>query len=190
LNLNDFIDRTRQGPVRTFKGHRVHVQAAARTRADEVVLLLLQGRPTDARAVWAMFHEGDLWDYRRLTGQDTYVKPNPTARLAGGDLEILVAHVALFAPTVGDWDGDCCYTFGPPHFGQVFAAAMPVPMLPHWEQTLWQMGCQSGLVQALAGHNAQVWQVTIDAEAWLRRMAQPRWRECWTYEEAGDVPAA
>jgi len=201
MNLNDFIDRTQPGRVRVFKGHRVHVQALARTRGDEVVLLLLQGRPTDARAAWAttsggpcrVFHEGDLRDYRRLAGSHVYLKPNPTARLAGGDLEILVAHVALFAPTVADWNGDHCYTFGPPHFGPVFQAAMPVPMLPHWEEPLWELGRQAQLVTALDGQNTRVWRVEIDPEAWLRCMAQPRWRACWTYEpdrKESDVPAA
>jgi len=191
MNLNDFIDRTCQGPVRTFKGHSVHIQAVAQTRADEVILLLLQGRPTDARAVWAMFHEGDLWDYRRLAGKDTYVKPNPTTRLAQGDLEILVAHVALFAPTVADWAERQCYTFGPPHFGQIFQAAMPVPMLPHWEEPLWQMGRHMGLVRLLDCRNTQVWEMAVDAERWLRAMAMPRWRDRWTYKPEGcDVPAA
>ncbi|MBU0491045.1 MAG: hypothetical protein KKB13_04280 [Chloroflexi bacterium] len=193
MNLHDCIDRSQPGRVRIFKGHRVHIQALAHTRANEVVLLLLQGRPTDARAVWAMFHEGDLdaWSLRRAAGKDAYVKPNPTARLAQGDLEILVAHAALFAPTVADWGGDECYTFGPPHFAPVFQAALPVPLLPHWEPVLWELGRQADLVTPLAGHNPRVWRVDTDPAAWLRRMAQPRWRARLTYEpEADHVPAA
>ncbi|MBU1879992.1 MAG: hypothetical protein KJ734_13685, partial [Chloroflexi bacterium] len=151
-------------------------------------LLLLQGRVTDTRAVWAMFHEGDLWDYRRLEGTGVYLKPNPTTRLPQGEMEILVAHAALFAPTVTDWDGDHCYTFGPPHFGPIFQAAMPVPMLPHWEQPLWELGRDAGLLTALDCQNCTVWRVETDPEQWLRRMALPRWRDRLTYiPEVPDV---
>ena len=189
MNLNDFVDRSQTGRMERFGGHTVHVQAMARNQQDETILLLLQGRSTDVRAAWAMFHEGTLRTYRdpyhRATG-DVYVKPNPKTKLLGGDLEMLVAHVALFPATVAEWDGGHFYTFGPPHFGAMCRAGLPVPILPHWEPIMWEMvRSDSRLGSRLyRGWNCVVYQVTRDPALWLQAMAYPKWRKQFTYEEA------
>jgi hypothetical protein len=171
FDLTRFVDRGASGRFIHQKGHTSHAQAGAKLHDDRVIFLLLQGRQTDVRAHWALFHERQLEGYARMAGKESYVKPNPRAVLPSG-VEIAIVHRDL-TPVSLAHDAEVFYTFGPPHFGLMFLAATPVPMLPHWEQPLWDMGQRVGLVTAMpATWNVRVWCVRIDPEQWLRTMAQ------------------
>ena len=58
---------------------------------------------------------------------------------------------------------------------------MPVPMLPHWEPVLWDLGQDAGLIHELRDTwNVRVWLVRIDTERWLRAMSSKH--HLFTYE--------
>ena len=172
FHLSSFIDRSRPGRMITQGGFTSHAQAGARVDGQHVVFLLLQGRQTHVRAHWARFHERDLNGYGRLTGKDVYLKPNPSAVLpSGAGIEMAIVHRALLPGQLPD-KATHLFTFGPPHFGLIFQAAMPVPMLPHWEPVLWNLGLSTGLVREVRDTwNMRVWLVRVDTERWLRVMS-------------------
>jgi hypothetical protein len=172
IEFNSFIDRSRPGRMITQGGFTSHAQAGARMEGEHVVFLLLQGRQTHVRAHWARFHERDLPHYNRLPGQGVYLKPAPTAVLpSGAGIEMAIVHRALVPGQLPD-KATHLFTFGPPHFGLMFQAAMPVPMLPHWEPILWDLGREAGLVHEFRDTwNVRLWLVRIDTERWLRAMS-------------------
>ncbi|MBU1746490.1 MAG: hypothetical protein KKA73_02260 [Chloroflexi bacterium] len=186
MNLNDFIDRSQLGRVESFGGHQVHLQALIKGRYDHLVaLLVIQGRPTDVRAVWARFHEDDLgYSFRRHRGK-AYLQPNPVARLPQGDQEICIIHRGFIPGEVAaDLDLTHHYTFGPPHFMALFQALFQIPALPHWEDRLWEMALEERLVWPVIGFNAQAWLVSNNPQKWMAAMADSLWRQHWTYEPA------
>jgi hypothetical protein len=65
----------------------------------------------------------------------------------------------------------------------MFQAAMPVPMLPHWEPILWALGQDTGLIREFTDTwNVRLWLVRVDTERWLRAMSSRRRQ--FTYEPA------
>jgi hypothetical protein len=167
MNLNTFIDYTRSKPIRVH-GFEAHLQASA-IHGDRTILLVLQGRATHVRALWAAFHE------RRLVANPTfyprddgkvYVSPTPTIALPQG-IQTWIIHHDL-TPTHCSHTLDHLLTFGPPHFGVMLTAATAVPMLPHWETTVFQIGLQERLIEPLPKcYNTTLYTVSRDAEAWL-----------------------
>jgi hypothetical protein len=201
MNLNQFIDRDRPGRMIAQGGFTSHAQACGRVDGEHVLFLLLQGRQTHVRAHWASFHERDLAHYNRLAGKDVYLKPNPTAVLpSGAGIEMAIVHRGLAPGQIPDgathlftgegtspWKNArsfprAFFTFGPPHFGLMFQAAMPAPMLSHWEQVLWNLGLATGLIHEVEDTwNVRLWLVRIDTQRWLRAMSGRHHR--FTYEE-------
>lgn len=182
MNLNQFIDRDRPGKMIALNGFTSHAQAGARVDGEHVLFLLLQGRQTHVRAHWASFHERDLARYNRLAGKDIYLKPNPTAVLpSGAGIEMAIVHRGLVPGQIPD-GATHLFTFGPPHFGLMFQAAMPAPMLPHWEPVLWDLGLATGLIHEVEDTwNVHLWLVRVDTQQWLRAMSGRHHR--FTYEE-------
>jgi hypothetical protein len=172
FDLNQFVDRDRPGRMITQGGFTSHAQACARMEGQQVLFLLLQGRQTHVRAHWARFHERDLPHYDRLPGKGVYLKPNPTAVLpSGAGIEMAIVHRALVPGQLPD-KATHLFTFGPPHFGLMFQAAMPAPVLPHWESILWDLGQETGLIHEFTDTwNVRLWLVRVDTERWLRAMS-------------------
>ena len=182
MNLNRFIDYTRSKPIRVH-GFQAHVQASA-IHGDATLLLVLQGRATHVRALWAAFHEKALVThstfYPRADGK-AYVTPNPTVSLPQG-IQMWAIHYDL-TPThcshpfdkLRAGTADHFLTFGPPHFGAMLAAATAVPLLPHWEQTVFQIGQHAGLVKPLRScYNTHIYGVSRSAEDWLTTLQAHR----------------
>jgi hypothetical protein len=172
LTLNDFVERSRPGKMIRRNGFTTHAQAGARTDGWEVLFLLLQGRQTHVRAHWASFHEKDLPYYNRLPGKEAYLKPNPTATLPSGNgMELAIVDSRL-VPGQFPAGSNCFFTFGPPHFGVMFQAAMAVPMLPHWERALFQLGLEQGLIAPVQDTwNVNLWWVSAGSKRWLAAMS-------------------
>jgi hypothetical protein len=135
--------------------------------------MLLQGRKTHVKAAASLFHLGDWGGFTRDKGQ-VYVQPAPTASLPSG-YERAEIHRLLTPTGVKLWEGDLevFYTFGPPHFGHMLQAAMPIPMLPHWEEMLWSFGQTAHLIESEDDTvNVRLWSVTVDMDAWLKLMGE------------------
>lgn len=181
VTLHQFVDRDRPGQMITQGGFTSHAQAGARVDGNHVLFLLLQGRQTHVRAHWASFHERELAGYQRLPGKETYLKPNPTAVLpSGAGIEMAIVHRGLI-PGQNEEAAGHLFTFGPPHFGLMFQAAMPVPMLAHWEPILWGLGLKAGLIRHVPDTwNVKLWLVQVDTQRWLRAMAARH--RLFTYE--------
>jgi hypothetical protein len=170
IDLNAFVDRSRPGRMITQGGFTSHAQAGARMEGEQVLFLLLRGRQTHVRAHWARFHERDLPHYHRLPGKDVYLNPT-TVLPSGAGIEMAIVHRALVPGKLPE-KATHLFTFGPPHFGLMFQAAMPVPMLPHWEPILWDLGQEAGLIHEFRDTwNVRMWLVRIDTERWLRAMS-------------------
>lgn len=185
MNLNRFIDYSRSKPI-TCHGFQAHVQASA-ILADTTLLLVLQGRATHVRALWAAFHEKRLITaatfYPRDDGK-VYVSPTPTVALPQGvsnktpGIQMWLIHHDL-TPThcshTCKQSGDYLLTFGPPHFGAMLAAATAVPLLPHWENTVFQIGRSAGLIKSLPNcYNTHLYAVSRSAEDWLATLQAHR----------------
>jgi len=167
MNLNTFLDYTRSKPISAY-GFQAHRQASA-IHSDRTILLVLQGRATHVRALWAAFHERRLiateTHYPRDDGK-VYISPTPTIALPQG-IQTWIIHHDL-TPTHCSHTLDHFFTFGPPHFSAMLAAVTAVPMLPHWETTVFRIGLQSGLIEPLPGcYNTTLYTVSRDAEDWL-----------------------
>ena len=174
MNLNTFLDYTRSKPISAY-GFQAHLQASA-IHNNHTILLVLQGRATHVRALWAAFHERRLVTnptyYPRDDGK-VYVSPTPTIALPQGvsnktpGIQTWIIHHDL-TPTHCSHTLDHFLTFGPPHFSAMLAAVTAVPMLPHWETTLFQIGLQSGLIEPLPNsYNTTLYTVSRDPETWL-----------------------
>ena len=174
MNLNNFIDYTRSKPI-SVHGFQAHVQASA-ILGDRTFLLVLQGRATHVRALWAAFHEKTLitrdTHYTRDDGK-VYVSPNPTIALPQG-IQMWIIHHDL-TPTHCSHTQDYFLTFGPPHFGSMLAATTAIPMLPHWEQTVFQIGRRNRLIKPLRNcYNTKIWVVSRSTEEWLETLSYCR----------------
>lgn len=170
IDLDAFVDRSRPGRMITQGGFTSHAQAGARMEGEQVLFLLLQGRQTHVRAHWARFHERDLTHYYRLPGKDVYLNPT-TVLPSGAGIEMAIVHRALVPDQLPD-KATHLFTFGPPHFGLMFQAAVPVRMLPRWELVLWDLGQEAGLIHEFRDTwNVRMWLVRIDTERWLRTMS-------------------
>ncbi|MCP4543363.1 MAG: hypothetical protein GY832_40130 [Chloroflexi bacterium] len=167
MNLNTFIDYTCSKPVRVH-GFEAHLQASA-IYDGCTILLALQGRATHIRALWAAFHEKRLITtdvyYPRADGK-VYVSPTPTIALPQG-IQMWIIHHDL-TPTHCSHTADHFLTFGPPHFAAMLAATTAVSMLPHWEQTVWQIGLRQGLIEPIRHcYNTTIYAVSRNTQDWL-----------------------
>ncbi len=129
MNLNNFIEYTTSEPI-TCHGFAAHVQARAihgthTAGGARTLLLVLQGRATHVRALWAAFHE------KNLIIAEVYVTPIPTIALPQG-IQTWIIHHDL-TPThcshTCKQRGSHFFTFGPPHFGAILAATTAVRQL-------------------------------------------------------------
>jgi hypothetical protein len=172
IDYNRFVDRSRPGRNITQGGLTSHAQAGARMEGEHVIFLLLQGQEAHVRAHVARFHEGNLPHYNRFPGKGVYLESNPIAPLpSGAGMEMAIVHRAL-VPGRLPANATHLFTFGPPHFGLMFQAAMPLPMLPHWEPVLWDLGQEAGLIHEFADTwNVRVWLVRADTEQWQQLMS-------------------
>jgi hypothetical protein len=173
--IHQFIDYTTSRPIHAG-GHEAHLQAYA-SQDGVTLLLVLQGRATHVRAMWAAFHEKSLvtrdgFYFKRDDGK-VYVSPNPTLNLPSG-IQMWVIHHDL-TTTLCDHAKDHFYTFGPPHFGAMMAATTAVPMLPRWEATLFQLGRRLNLVNTVSdNYNTRLYTASRDAKLWLEMMKAHR----------------
>ena len=56
-----------------------------------------------------------------------------------------------------------------------------MPMLPHWEPILWDLGQEAGLIHEFTDTwNVRVWLVRVNTEQWLRAMSSRH--RLFTYE--------
>jgi hypothetical protein len=180
MNLNTYLDYTTSQPL-TCGGHVAHLQAAAIDPATGTLLLVLQGRATHVRALWAAFHEkaliADGAYFPRVEGK-VYLKPNPVVHLPDG-IQYWLIHHDLTPKHVDSQPH--FYTFGVGHFHAMMAAATAVPLLPHWERPAFDWGLKAGLITLLPNcFNVQVYQVARDLESWMELLA--RHHEELTYE--------
>jgi hypothetical protein len=180
MNLNTCLDYTTSQPL-IHSGHTVHIQASAIAPGVGTILLVLQGRATHVRALWAAFHEKALLTedahFPRADGK-VYLKPNPIVNLPSG-VQYWLIHHDLTPKHVDNQPH--FYTFGPGHFHAMMAAATAVPLLPHWECPVFQWGQEADLVQPLSAcFNVQVYQVSRDLGAWLELLQEHH--EELTYE--------
>jgi hypothetical protein len=189
MNLNTYLNYTTSQPL-TCGGHVAHLQASAIDPAVGTLLLVLQGRATHVRALWAAFHEkaliADGAYFPRAEGK-VYLKPNPVVHLPGG-IQYWLIHHDLTPKHVDSQPH--FYTFGPTlqdhpepvegepgkvgsHFHAMMAAATAVPLLPHWERPVFDWGLKAGLIQPLSNcFNIQVYQVARDLESWMELLAR------------------
>ncbi|MBU0492367.1 MAG: hypothetical protein KKB13_11015 [Chloroflexi bacterium] len=189
MNLNDLIDRSQLGRVDSCGGYQFHLQALAKEQySHKVSLMVIQGRPTNVRAIWARFHESDLsYSLSRYPGK-VYLQPNPVAKLPQGDLEICIIHRGFVPGQVAADPELQRFTFGPPHFFPMFQAMFNIPALPHWEYWLWEMAKDERLVRSLVGLNTRAWIISnSNPQTWLEHMATDEWRQHWTYEPDPEV---
>ena len=172
IEINNFIDRSRPGRTITQGGFTSYALAGARMEGEYVVFLLLQGQQAHVHAHWARFREGDLPHYNPLPGEDVYLKLAPTAALPSGTgIEMAIIHRAL-VPAQLPHQATHLFTFGPPHFGLMVQAAMPIRVLPRWELVLWDLGQEAGLIHEFRDTwNVRVWLVRVDTERWLQTMS-------------------
>jgi hypothetical protein len=180
MNLNNFIDYAASKHIRVH-GFEAHVQAHAildthTAGGAHTLLLILQGRATHVRALWAAFHEKNLITtglvYPRDDGK-TYVTPTPTIALPQG-IQTWIIHRDL-TPTHCSHTQGHFFTFGPPHFGAMLAATTAVPMLPHWEATVFEIGQRVGLIETLRRcYNTRIYTVSRSAEEWLTALQTNR----------------
>lgn len=168
IEFDRFIDRRRPGRTIAQGGFTSHAQAGARMEGECVVFLLLQGRQLDVRAHAAHFLEGNLPHYRPLPGGDAYLTRS-TVLPSGAAIEMAVLHRALVPERLPD-GATHLFTFGPPHFGRMFRAALPVPSQD--ESALWELGQEAGLILELRDTwNVRLWLVRLDAERWRQATA-------------------
>jgi hypothetical protein len=186
MNLNTYLDYTTSQPL-TCGGHVAHLQASAVDPAVGTLLLVLQGRATHVRALWAAFHEkaliADGAFFPRAEGK-VYLKPNPVVHLPGGVQYWLIhhdltpkhvdsqPHFYTFGPVLCK-HSELVEECGPGHFHAMMAAATAVPLLPHWERPVFGWGLKAGLIQPLSDcFNVQVYQISRDLESWLKLLAR------------------
>jgi hypothetical protein len=172
IDYNRFIDRSRPGRTIAQGGFVSHAQAGARMEGEHVLFLLLQGHEADVRAHAARFHEGNLPHYNRFPGKGVYLEPHPIAPLpSGAGIEMVIVHRALVPDRLPP-SATHLFTFGPPHFALMLRAAMPLPILAHWEPILWDLGQEAGLIHEFADTwNVRVWLVRVDTERWRQVMS-------------------
>lgn len=174
MNLNRFIDYAHSKPIRV-EGFEAHVQASA-VQGLTTLLLVLQGRATHVRAVWAAFHQGalpGLGHHYPRNGEQAFVSPTPTVRLPQG-IQMWVIHHDLTTAHC-DHNAATFYTFGPPHFRAMMAATTAVPLLPEWEETVFSIGRRASLIHPLKGcYNTRLYVVDRNTEAWLEALSRHR----------------
>ena len=168
IEFDRFIDRSRPGRGITQGGFTSYAQACARMEGEYVVFLLLQGRQLDVRAHRAWFLEEKLTHYHPLPGEDVYLTRS-TVLPSGAGVEMALVHRALVPGRLPD-GATHLFTFGPPHFGLMFRAALPVPSQD--ESALWELGQEAGLIHEFGDTwNVRVWLVRLDAERWRQATA-------------------